>query len=651
MSLATELVKPSISTVFLVEHSAALWLRAWVLTASQAVTYEIPLSHHGIAAQQDITVTGVKEAGTALTSQTSIANVESNPGSYFYDSANLKIHVSAATGSTFGKDIVATVVFAFANKAKVINGRHYEPRVASVPDLSLRIEEDFGDPVQIGGGTLAYINNDGFFDKLVDVQWHGGVVTILLGAENISGPVMAYGDYEAAGTWLVDEWPSDRETVEFKLVEIKSRAEKSIPLDRYDRADFPSMSEDHQGEPIPLAFGMIYGASPASIDPGARQFKLCSHAIRQLVEIRVKNENDELWSVVNAETQDLTTGQFTIAAADWETGREVSVDFEGLTDSDGWLKNNPADVIDEILTHIGETDFDTSAFSAAKSGFTSGNAVYGRPVYASAISLYIDEEMTANEAIGKVNAAARTFVFSDASGQWTVGRFLPLPGEGLTWIDGDAGDYLELSIEHRATARVSKAVAHYARRDQDDWEQTKAHEVTAFQRTGTDLSAMIEDTDISIDDNQDARRWAQRRVMMRGPVQKTYIVQMPHTALQRLPGDQIRITETRRSIDEVLEVIEVNKGFGSGAPTVELVCQRNREHGRESGFIVASSDALPARFAQLTGYAAGSITWNASWSATQAILPWARQNIIYQTDANGFADSADLQSHLPGIIL
>ena len=97
MSLATELVKPSISTVFLVEHSAALWLRAWVLTASQAVTYEIPLSHHGIAAQQDITVTGVKEAGTALTSQTSIANVESNPGSFFYDSANLKIHVSAAT--------------------------------------------------------------------------------------------------------------------------------------------------------------------------------------------------------------------------------------------------------------------------------------------------------------------------------------------------------------------------------------------------------------------------------------------------------------------------------------------------------------------------------------------------------------------------
>lgn len=651
MALAEEIAKSNVSTVSLVEHSAALWLRAWVLTTSQTITYEIPLSHHGIASQDLVTVTGVTEDGTALTSQSSVANVESNPGSYYYDETNFKIHVSSGSGTPFDNEIVATVKFTFSNKLKNINSRHYDPRVLSVPDLSLRIEPDYSDPVQIGSGSLSYSNADGFFDNLVDIQWHGGEVNVLLGAEDINGTAMAYGDYEQIGKWLIDKWAVNRDAIEFELIEFKSKAEKNVPVERYDRATYPAMLNDLDGEPIPLAFGTIYGAKAASIDPGSRKFKLASHAIRQILEVRVKDANTEAWNVVQTETQDVANAEFTLATSDWTDNREVSVDFEGMKDANGWLMSCAPDVIEKILDNIGETSLDTSAFANVKSEMTIGTSRYGRPKYAPEVSLYINEEISALEAIGKVNEAARTYAFSDATGQWTIGRFLPVAGETATWLDGDRGDYLALNIETVTEKKITKSNAKFGERMQEEYFQTIAHTDSAFRYIAGDNAETIEDKEVALSFNNDATIWAQRRVMMRGPQQKVFNITMPHTALQYLPGDQIRVTETRRGFDEVLEILEVNASFGNSAPIVELVCQRNREHGRECGFIVDSTDTLPTRFSHLTGYSSGALTWNSSWEPTEAILSWARQNVVYIATDQKKAVDADKDSYLPGFIL
>ncbi len=651
MALSDEIAKSNISTVFLVEHTAAVWLRAWVLTTSQTITYEVPLSHHGIERQDDITVTNVTEDGAALTSQASVANVESNPGSYYYDAANFKIHVSSGAGDPFDNEIVATVKFTFSNKLKNINDRHYSARVLSVPDLSLRIEPDYSDPVQIGSGSISYVNTDGFFDNLVDVQWHGGEVNILLGAEEISGTAMAYGDYEQVGKWRVDRWAMDRNTIEFELVEFKSRGEKKVPVERYDRATYPALSNNLEGEPIPLAFGTVFGAAAASIDPGARQFKLASHAIRQILEVRVKDSDSEAWNVVQTATQDLTNAEFTLAAADWDDNRDVSVDFEGMKDANGWLMSCAPDVIENILANISETSLDSTAFSTVKSEMTVGTSRYGRPKYAPEVSLYIDEEISALEAIGKVNEAARTYVFSDPTGQWTIGRFLPVTGESATTLNGDNGDYLSLNVELSTEDIISKSNVRFGERRQEGFFQSISHTNSAFRYIAGDQAETIEDKTPALSANNDSTIWAQRRVQMRGPKQKVFSIIMPHTALQYLPGDQLRITETRRGIDEVVEILEVNASFGDTAPQVELVCQSNREHGRECGFLVDSSDVLPTRFAHLTGYSAGALTWNASWDPDEAILPWARQNVVYIATDQSKAVDSDKDSHLPGFIL
>jgi hypothetical protein len=94
----------------------------------------------------------------------------------------------------------------------------------------------------------------------------------------------------------------------------------------------------------------------------------------------------------------------------------------------------------------------------------------------------------------------------------------------------------------------------------------------------------------------------------------------------------------------VLEVLEV--GINLSTATASLTCGNLRNWGADAGFWVDTL-ALPTRFAAETGYSTGatSLDWNILWSDT--IKAWAKQNVGYWTDANGFADSADPDSFIP----
>ena len=106
-----------------------------------------------------------------------------------------------------------------------------------------------------------------------------------------------------------------------------------------------------------------------------------------------------------------------------------------------------------------------------------------------------------------------------------------------------------------------------------------------------------------------------------------------------------RITYTRTGLNEVMEVLEVRHDLLGGK--VSMVAGDNRSYGSKPGFWVANADVLPTRFSTLAGYGAGSLAWNASWHDT--IKQWARQNVGYWQDTNGFATTTDDESNLASI--
>lgn len=175
-TLSDRLAYPDVKITVLAEVQAGQHLKFWSLTASQTYTYEATTPHR---------VSDVRENGASLTSRASVALVEANAGSYYWDQTAGKVHVHP-TGSVspYAKTIQALVSFRFSTRSRVVNGLYYDGRIKSLPSLSMRIEAVFGDPGQIGGGTLVLHNEDGFFDDLGDLEWDAGQVDLKVGADD-----------------------------------------------------------------------------------------------------------------------------------------------------------------------------------------------------------------------------------------------------------------------------------------------------------------------------------------------------------------------------------------------------------------------------------------------------------------------------------
>src|SRR3990172_363989 len=218
MSVMTDrLAKPNSRKIVLLEITAGNWIYFWQLATGQTYTWEHPFAGSSVGSLYGVIedpgevggmfepgfpgipeleyerfhspyrIVDLKENGVSLTSRASVALVESNAGSFFWDQNFGKLYVHP-TGSVspYTKTFQAMIAFCFATEGRIYNGISYEPRIASLPQLSIRVEKTFGDPGQIGAGSLTLLNGDGFFDAYSGFQWDAGRAVLKIWVDGIN---------------------------------------------------------------------------------------------------------------------------------------------------------------------------------------------------------------------------------------------------------------------------------------------------------------------------------------------------------------------------------------------------------------------------------------------------------------------------------
>lgn len=625
LELASRQSRPTVGLNVISELTIGKWCREWTLTPAQTITYQITT---------DLDVIDVKENEVSLTERASVALVEANAGSWYHDGTTL--YVSATTGTPFAKVVIAEVQFLFSKLEKIFNNTYYEPRIASAPNLSLRIEREFGGVGQIGGGDLKLVNHDGYFDALTDLLWDYGTVAVKAGFDLPSSDE-AYADYSTVGTWSIEDTQPQDDFFVPRLREQKIALKKKIPLETYNKTDYPQMPDKWIGKPIPRAYGKIHGAQPAEKNTATKTFKVAGHAIYSFDAVRVKV--NEVWTASSFVTTDLTNAEFTLGS-DWSVGVEVSVDFTGRKTSGGKPMVNAADVVEDLLTYIGETNIDAASLAVARNRLKTGTDRFGNDVHTGAISLYLSKQDETLKWLGKITDAVGAYLFADASGQYHFSVFQPEVSEGLLTLTQDDIESFKPVQENRD--RYSKAVVTFNERFDTDWKELLTVEFDANRIVHGEAAAVILETDVALSEQLDATHFAQRTLRMRETPLATWEINGFWQLINKLPGDQIRITYERRGFDEVLEILEIGIDLVSGK--VKLLCGNLRGYARHSGFWVDDAATLPTRFSTLTGYGSGSLVWNDSWH--DDIKQWARQNVGYWTDANGFASTTDAESYL-----
>lgn len=340
------------------------------------------------------------------------------------------------------------------------------------------------------------------------------------------------------------------------------------------------------------------------------------------------------WVASSFSSYDLSSATF-ILGVDWSIGQDVSVDFTGKSGSTG------PEIIQDLLTVAGETAINTSSFTTAKAAFIVGTDSYNVSTCKMCLGLNIDKPRELAQIIGDINAVAHTFVYSDSSGNFSIGAFEPKP-VALVYSISDL-DLIDITDSMEPADVANSFVTNWAKYTQEDYSQTYTHTRSEGINLHNQPEDIIVEKDVPFTDEADAILYTQRTSLMRSrPLRKLTVTLHWKGWLFGL-GDQVSLNFKARGIAGKFEVIERTADVVSSR--IRLVLGDLRGFGDSVGFWVADAPTLPTAFAALTGYGSGSAaSWNSSWHAD--IKAWARRNVGYWTDDNGLADSTDPDSFM-----
>lgn len=582
-NLAKRIGLPNVKLQFLLTVTVGQWLRQ--STEAVVVTAKYP-----IPAAAVVTGVFIDSGSKSLVEKATLADFTAASGGVFFFDRTIqasdgkrRLHVKPPTGKTVLQDTYrAELTFSFARLATNIRDKYWEPRVLSVPNLSLRIEPRFGGVGQIGGGKISLANADGFFDELDtdEYQWDAGRAVLEFGID-LTDSALSEADYQRIGTWRIEDVKRTDTEFTLNVKELKTKLENKIPHTLYTRESYPALPNDWVGKPIPFAWGKHFSIKPAPIDPSLRKFKVAAHRIRSFDEVRVKQSNDS-WKAVNFASVDTRLAEFTLSAGDWNGDQEVAVDFSGRTLSNGHLMENAADVMADLLDYVGETDLDWDSFVTSGYALHVGYNKYDEEVTVFAPSIYLSEQKTALEVASEINRIASSFLFVDFSGKWRYGVFSPVQAKDLDPMAGGLirkfteKDIIEGSWSKTVDSKdvFSKVNVHFGKRHQEEWDEAVFREQRRTQTLHNLPSLFTKEIEIGLAKRDDAQYWGDRQLVTEALPLTKFGWKVPWIGFFLLPGDKVHVDHDRHNVNSVLELLSVNYDLVNGQVTFEAGNQR-----------------------------------------------------------------------------
>lgn len=386
-------------------------------------------------------------------------------------------------------------------------------------------------------------------------------------------------------------------------------------------------------------------------EPAQKRMKIAGHRIFSIDAVRMARNNG--WLDITMTSTDLANGEFT--TDEWDGESSVAVDLHGKAtlDLDGnpVFMSNAADIMLDLLQgYLGETDFETFLFDESRTKLFLGTNNLGRKIDSRTPSIYLDADTNVLDVLELINKTVGSYLYSGANGKWRYIVFEPKPGEGLQSFDQDVfiePDFEELTPDAK---EVSEMVVRYNPRVLENWAEFAFVSRPRNQYSKNERNPIPLKISANLSTRIEVLYFAQRNLIIKGKSRKFYTIKFNWLGFLLQPGDQIRLVYPRHSLDKVLEIMDANLDLITCEITI--LCSDLHAFRDNVGFWVNDTDVLPTRFSTLAGYGSrtdgkpnGSLFWYKAWD--NRIKIWARQNVGYWTDPNGFADPTDPDSYIP----
>jgi hypothetical protein len=397
--------QPGSEKVYLVEMQPAVEMKNW-LHFDDGIYYQPWIEKHINVIPK---IVKVEENGVELTEESSFANMQDNPGSWYLEGdiesywddgdtewdggetlwdmwPELYIHTSD-NGDADDKAIMVYVKLRFASQPMIFDNNFYFPRVqkGGVPALGMESSDIFAFETSVGGGSIKLLNGDQFFDKIYrDYIWRSKEVKILVGGRDL-----LYTEFRAQFVGKIQSSSFSDNEVEFALRDVRVDLHKKLPLNKYYTADYPNMDPDAEGSSIPLIWGDLHNVPATLIDSTVQKgkYKVADHANKEgdaLYAIDAVYNNGNQIDAGHL-TLDLANGEFTILSSYSGNPGTITCDVKGRKDDDegsitGYADSmikKASDIIRDICVNLlGIEKLDEDDFAEARIDAPQELAIY-----------------------------------------------------------------------------------------------------------------------------------------------------------------------------------------------------------------------------------------------------------------------------------
>ncbi len=551
MSLAQLLTNSTVSPVALVCIEPKAKIEGMTLVSGKLYTYEKSWNYRPPVA--------LYEDGEELTVKTSIADVESNSGSWYWDGSKVYVHT---TGSDAPSGYLIHITSEYRFSAAQVgldewNGVRWFPRIArgKAPILKDSIPDIFSSTVFGQQISFTLLNSDGFFDNISRAYyWENSKVTVRWGLENLS-----WSDFQIGFIGFLQNPGWGKDEVSFSAIDQRRLfADEFIPNEEFSQEDYSDLSDEDEGESIPAYFGPWAKVPCTLIDETAStwKYKICGHRIESIEEVQI---GGAATSISNYST-DLANGEFTLTV---DPGSDVvTASIKGFHNSTKYVETGIEQALEvvKMSTLPGSLIDDTSFSNAAAE-----NPAKTRYAFTSKVNIAT--------ALGQI--VQDTFLILDfnSSGQLQAETWNPQVPEDAPILREDRDFISEPNVSSRTSEIFQKIVVLY---DADT--DTEAKRIVNESQEAEILLQRTRTKEINtgLISSADAAEASGRYLFYAGSRNQRLSCQVGPRGMQFSLGQKVKVVYSRGSdlsgeLDEkTFEIIDIQKDLNDFLVTLTL---------------------------------------------------------------------------------